>query len=330
MECANCGFENMPGQPFCLRCHSPLDLSRVDVRPPRARWGRSRGIRGKIATTGWWGRRIATRFSLPRLLPPTASLLVPGQPQIQEGRTDLGRWLFRVWVACLALTLLLAGYPVAQWTFDTAVAVHAASVSLWLGPRLGSRRPMRRVVAGLLLFAALRFGPYRGIEYASTGLVGVMHITHTGATAGFLRDGDRLLYRGRWLRDGPVARGDLVVARIRERRGRGYRVLEGWHVNRVSGTAGDWVELSDGEVRVNGEPLPEEIRPLGDLSALPDVAFRVPDQSVVVFPAFSTLTEPELRAGPTMVREAATVARKDVGKVLLRIRGLTLARNEAP
>lgn len=66
------------------------------------------------------------------------------------------------------------------------------------------------------------------------------------------RSGDRIAISRAMAWTGRISRGDFVVCKLR-RGGRDEHVMK-----RVIGVPGDSVEIKDGEVRVNGEPLNED------------------------------------------------------------------------
>ena len=125
MTCPHCGFENTEDRHLCFRCGQVLDLSGVDVIPPRLHRGRP-GNRAMEVWTLWWnrhhpGNRVVERVSA---LAVFLASVVPGLGHFLQGEVRLAGWLALLWLVS-ALGAMLADPPasfrpllVGAWLFQ--------------------------------------------------------------------------------------------------------------------------------------------------------------------------------------------------------------------
>jgi len=108
MTCPHCGFENTEDRQACFRCGQVLDLSGVEVVPPRLRRGRP-GNRAVEVWTVWWNRhRPAHRF-VERCSALTVYLasLLPGLGHLLQGEVRLAGGVALLWLVCAVGTMLV-------------------------------------------------------------------------------------------------------------------------------------------------------------------------------------------------------------------------------
>ena len=297
MQCINCGFENIPGMDVCVRCQSRLNLGDVAVVPPRASWVHSptrwrqvwyrfRLTLRKLAAA--WDAHWAGSWS-PDLPTAVVGSLIPGLGLVLKGAGILGWGLLLVWSALLLMTLGTIGtWAYGYWISGLAV-VHALGIAVALRPILFLERTGHRALLGVILFLLIRFGAYATVEWVGRGFYIPLPLNGLVANA-ILRNGDSVLYDGRWLRPDTFQRGDVVIFRLRggtfyAGRQVMYYIPNGWAVDRVVGVPGDRVEFIRGALRVNGEPAASYAHPLADLRRYGDVSLTLEPGQYAIFPS---------------------------------------------
>jgi len=282
MQCFNCGFHNMPGNAGCARCGANLALATtaIDVQPPRARgWQkrtaalRAAGARAvdPRAPGGLVARLLGQRreeelvieIALGAVLHPLVAFVarpwrvVPGLPQLLEGRTLIGLGLLLAWLGALVPAIAAARTVVGGIAAGVALAIHVASL-LECVP------------------AVVRSPVWRGLRMASAGALVIL-----------------LLWLPFWMvvfrslqplsmtaTQPPLERGDVVwyAAGTQPSRGERIVVLDQWTIGRVQAVAGQEVTVRGTELFVDGKPSPWQ--PLGEIPA-DGTRFRVPDGRVL-------------------------------------------------
>lgn len=260
MQCLNCGFENVPGLSACVRCQSMLDLSSLDIHPPRSRRRGSgpaesapqvvlaaRNFRMRTADAA---RRAFNR----RVLGPVLAGIIPGVLQLRAGRRRLGRFLLIAWIAAILLaTLVLCG----QWLGFVALillpTIHGISIGSAIAQHCQMTRFWRRFALGCGLTIALMVLVYRPIQLEISRHVQVIQIAHMPQPSRWLADGDVILCSDTNPQSRSLRAGEVVA----------YQMVYGVGIDRILGGPGDTLEVVEGKVLINGQELPEELGPLG-------------------------------------------------------------------
>ncbi len=330
MQCANCGFENLPGLAACARCMSTLCLDAFAVEPPRAGRGRlrTRGARwfhrwvgGMPDFRAWW-RQLRIVIPEPLDWRALAWSFIPGLGHLKTRRT-LGQLLLPAWLLLFACTLLTLGSTLSWWFLTAMIAVHALAVTTLFASNLAYERTVVRAVFGLLLFFSLQFLVYQpSVWFCSRFVVAVPIQMARGGEV--VQAGDGLLCEGAWLRPEQFARGDIVLYSIDDMYADGFIIRSGSNVDRVIGIPGDHVRRAEGVLTVNGEPVPPKMLPIGDLPALGPLDLPLGPGQYAIFTTVGRMTffgpaRPQL---PPYVARHLTVVNDDhiVGRVLYRIR----------
>jgi len=271
MQCASCGFENIPGIKQCARCHSVLNLNDIAIVPPRARrfgWG-----------TRWrrlWNR-ISSIFSISQISWPQwkpASLsyipweavtwsIVPGMGHIKYASKRIGWLIFLIWL-CLMITAFLAiGLPASWWCLSVAVAVHAAAILSFTRPLVEHNGLFVRMLFSILLFTCLRLFIYYPFEWIGGHFYVPLQV-YGLRDGNIIQNNDSIIYEGPWLRPDTFIRGDLVAYRIADMQIHHAYVREGLGLDRVVGIPGDHIQLKNDILLVNGKPAKNDEIPLGN------------------------------------------------------------------
>lgn len=297
MQCINCGFENIPGMDVCVHCQSRMVLGDVAVVPPRASWVHS--------PTRWRQAWYRSRLGLKRIADafrsrwvtnwstdvPDAVMgsVIPGLGLIRKGIGLLGWPLLIVWSAVLLATLASIGTLSYVFWISGLATIHAVGIVAAMRPLLRFEGVFWRAGFGVFCFLIVRFGAYGAVEWVGSGLYVPLPLQGVISTQ-VLRNGDGILYDGRWLRPDSFQRGDLVVFRIRgaDIRTGGtywYVIPDGLAVDRIVGVPGDRVELVNGSVLVNGEPAASYAYPLGSLRQYGNVSVTLGPVEYAIFPS---------------------------------------------
>lgn len=332
MQCINCGFENIPGMDICVHCQSRLILGDVAVVPPRASWVhsptrwrqvwyRSRLELRRVAEA--FGTRWVTNWSTD-VSDAIMGSLIPGLGLIRKGIGLLGWPLLIVWSAVLLATLASIGtLPYVFWVSGLAT-IHTLGMVAAMRPLLRFESTVWRAGFGVLCFLILRFGAYGSVEWVGSGLYVPLSLQGVVPTQVF-RNGDSILYDGRWLRPDSFRRGDLVVFRIRgvdDLTGGGYWfvVPEGLAVDRVVGVPGDRVDFVDGALRVNGEPAASFAYPLASLQRYGNVSVTLGPVEYAIFPSTVPFAiHGQVPVGPIIERLVHVSSDDILGRVIFRL-----------
>jgi signal peptidase I len=304
MQCVNCRFENLPGEPACGRCGSPLRLATavLDVHPPRAgRWGKRlrRSFvpqhRSAIRLWTWLDRAVQAvgrafragpevDMPLPRVV---TRLVVPGWAHLYCGRTVRGCFFLAVYLALLLPGLFYLGTDLGAILLGLAFSVHAASALSLLGLRRYGF--VRRLRAGIRFTLVLAVGLYLPAGWLLTR-VADPHVLQV--QAGPFQPDDVVLVN-RWAyvfsrpRPGDVvfyhSDGTGVFQSTRGPRLVYRRVREGDYIDRVLAGPGAQVAWEGGRLLVDGSPVPWQ--PLNQYSRPPDFRFTVPTDCYLILPS---------------------------------------------
>ncbi len=330
MECLNCGFENIPGTPTCVRCQSVLNVGEVGVIPRRAS---SLRLATRLLRAWYW---LATRLPnltahLPRWRPVTfepvpwlaviLTLVLPGLGHLQEGHRRFGRILLGLWLAFLLAAVVTLTGPWSIWCLMGAITVHAAALISLQAGNLAFERILVRLLFGLALFLGLQWLVYVPITGLLEHAVVPLHLTNF--TSGpVLSGGDGILYEGPWLRPANFTRGELVVYMIGPIHGPGFLLREGLGVDRVIGLPGEQVQFRDGVLLINGAPVDPPVTPLGAW-VLPVLDMTLGPHDYAIVPSQLRLILPHARDPvPSDTLRSLTVVPEDriLGRVLWRVR----------
>ena len=334
MECPNCSFQNTPGLGSCVRCQSVLDLGGVGFTPPRAsrsavvrlarEVSRSARMRLHDATDAL---AAALAAALARRVPrevPTSEVLasvIPGMGQVLAGRRGVGWTLFGTWALSLLLALLNLGSPAGLLLVFGAVGVHCTAVSLILSPVQAGMSTTARAAAGLVTWAILVGGLYWPLSLLGRQLFTTVYITGI-VQSPILRNDDVLIATGEWTGPKSFAPGDVIVYHIPRVTGSGVMVAEGLGVDRILAGPGDTMQVENGELTINGRPVPGEQRPLGQMAKLSDVSVTAGSGEYIVLPSLLPMaTHGHNAPVSAMISRVSRVNTSQiVGRVVCRIR----------
>lgn len=333
MQCVNCGFENIPGMERCVRCQGVLNFDEVAVAPPRATRFRWRSRWSRL----WNPLRINPAMlwsAIPRWWPATLDLyhipwesviwsVVPGLGHIRMGKRLTGWLLLAGWLVMIMLAVLTFGLEWFGWLVAGAVAIHAVAILSFLGTILADQGLFYRFMLGLLLFAALRWLVYGSVGWLSERFYVSVPIGVTMAE-GLINEGDVLLCQGPWLHSGGYRRGDLVVHRIPASPYMdGFMVREGTGLDRVVGLPGDHVQITNGQLLVNGQVPPPDELPLKANSGFPKLngfELRLGSGEYMIFPSWLKMEQPHYVNLQALVTHLSHVTGTNIlGNVVYRI-----------
>ncbi len=294
MECPNCTFQNSPGLPVCVRCQSRLDLSGVEIAPPRAsgvalvrsssrvafrvRVGFGECVRSVVGSAS----RL-TGFIVPVQLPLSVLLwsIIPGMGQSRCGQRLLGRTLMVCWAICVLLAGLFVGSGLGYFFGFGAIGVHCFGIGLLLAPTMTRSSVLARLVVGIGTWCVLVGVIYRP-ALLFTELLGVVTPIADIRPSAIVKDGDVLISTGAWTRPREFHRGEIVSYRIDGFSLPAVVVKQGAGIDRIVGLPGDLVEVRQGVISVNGRALPATAV-LGERLISPNFSVKAgPDEYIVV------------------------------------------------
>lgn len=318
MQCANCGFENLPGMEMCVRCQSSLRLGSVAVEPPRAsrywsvnRWRRTHNRLGDyLRETRWWPflKRVAAAG-------PSALIVLPGLDLIRHRHRLAGAGMIAGWLLCLVMMLVHGGHGAGQWWLGLAVLLHTFAIIYALrGARVqGLVTPM----LGLGVFLLLRVFVYSPAGVMLEQFYRGFPVNNIG-TGHEIENGDVLIYPGPRLADRPLQRGDLVIYRTKEFRGGHMVIPAGYGLDRVVGMPGEQVTIKNRELRVNGRKVPVGFAPLGGWVSLEGLSMTAGPDEYIIFPS-ALMMMGYVKFREEMMLHMSTVKRSElVGRVVFR------------
>lgn len=328
MECPNCQFQNVPGMRACARCQSTLDLSSVQIEPPRAGVRvlptsvRQASFRGGLALGNGLrraGRSIKVHPDLN--MGALARSVIPGWGHRRLGYRRFGWGATAAWLFLAFVAFFMQGGPGGWTAYFVLVGWHSFVVSLILANALRDASMRRRVVVGILAYALLN-----GLIYLPAGLLMrqfVVPFTAAGIASGpVLRNGDVVLRTGPWLGPGLLDRGDVVVYRfIRLQVGGHANAQGGFGIDRVLAVPGDEVSMGSEGVRVNGTLLAKDAGPLRPI-LLPTFTTTVPEGSYLILPSVLQIhLQGDQSLRDALIRSVCLVPASEIdGKVLCRTR----------
>ncbi len=288
MTCPHCGFENTEDRGVCFRCGQGLDLSDVEIVPPRLRRGAPGSPLAERAVR-WWNRRHAWRRNLSRCSPLAAFLasLVPGLGHALQGEARRGLGLALVWSLCVLL-VLIPELPAAwrwgylpEWLLRprlVPLTVHAWIMAEAYARRVGSagRRPgLPERVGATAVAVLLLVGPW-----ALGVLPGQRHYQVVASGVAFREAGidraDRLLVDRTGLDPARIPVGSLVLYLAPWSHAQGQmmgRVLAG------PGARVQWQQAT-GQLLLDGRAGFME-----GFERLPDTRFELTEGKILVLPA---------------------------------------------
>lgn len=296
-QCSNCQFQNMPGVIHCGRCGTSLMLRAavIDVHPPRAtRWAKlwrktftSRLVRSVRASSKaverQWG--VTPNMELPPL-GVLCRLLVPGWPQMFDGRPTLGRGLLLGYGVCLLVAVICFGSTLCSLLLGMAFACHGVSVydvARRSSPSAGDR--LFRVMLGCGLLAA---GIYLPAYSLATSFVNPIVIQ---ADRSPLRAGDVLLVNvAAYVRSAPRV-GEVVQYQMADASTLGRTpagiaamfVFRGPRLDRVLAGPGQVIVWDGERLTVDGQR--SFVLPLNPMGARQRLSVTVPPDSYFILPS---------------------------------------------
>ena len=271
MQCISCGFENVPGMSTCVRCQSPLDLSSVDVHPPRRGSGWASRAMNRLRAMAQ--RRHSLRPLIQPLLVPAYGRvmwsILPGLGQILYRQRWLGSGLLCAWLLAVAFSLLRAGTSSGALAFAATISIHSLAVGLAMAPLLTRTHLAKRLGIGVASFLVL-LAAYDLLRNQTGRFAQATEINNI-LPCPQLTNGDVLLHNSRSLR---FQSGELVV----------YRMPHGLGVDRINAVAGQRLSITAGALVIDGQPADQNVMPLGDIKNMRDVATieAGPDEVLIV------------------------------------------------
>jgi hypothetical protein len=293
MQCPNCHFENMPGNPACGRCGASLQLqaAAIAVHPPRAgawqkRWRQWFPWRKRMYTVQEFARHAVPRSAREAViggldlrhltLGLACRMLVPGWAQLHLGHRRRGFALLAIWATLLLTSIVCFGTVLSGWSFGFAVAVHAISISdLFIyTDDFDIRRRMEVSVLALVIVTA----GYWAVVRQVTHLIAVRTMVRA---VGPFAAGDVVLYRPVAGNRSSLRPGDLVFYDLPQLMV-GNILYTGESVDRIAAVGPCRVRWEEGQLWVDGQLTP--FAPL-NRTGMPDrVELAVPGDMVCVFP----------------------------------------------
>ncbi|CAG1004105.1 hypothetical protein PHYC_03115 [Phycisphaerales bacterium] len=329
MECPNCNFQNVPGLRACARCQSLLDFSSISIDPPRAAdVALPSSVRHAAARAG-----LSLRQSWAAFLGDTRSVfhpdvnwgaltrsVIPGWGHHRLGHRKFGWCIVGVWLALIALTLLLMGGPGGRPMYFLLVGWHGLIISLILARPLRDQPVLRRALLGLLVYALLNFGLYLPARWLITG--GFVPFTIIGiAERGVLREGDTVVHTGRWNRPDTFHPGEIIVYQVQPLSAPGAYIRAGVGIDRIIAGPGDAV-TSDGSVlSVNAAPIDPTRAPLGHLPPIGPFGVTLGPGEYFVLPSLFLIQGQQTRGFNELFVRVSIIRQEHItGKVLWRSR----------
>jgi signal peptidase I len=330
MQCPNCEMENMPGITTCVRCQSAMHGGVIAVVPIRASslrlttrllsaWYRLFG--SWQLNLDWLGRwRPITHEPIPwRAV--WLTLAAPGLGHLQIGHRLFGRLLLGGWCGAIVLTLAAIATSWSPWCFMMMVVLHALAFASLLAANLGFESWLVRALFGTMLYVSLNYLVYNPIAALSTHIVEPVYVPEIQPNP-VISAGDGLLCQGNWVPSTALQRGDLVFYEIPAMSGNGWYIRAGFGIDRIVGLPGDLVEMNDGELRVNGAPVPDPLRPLGAIPTIKLYRHTVRDDQVLIIPSVLQLMRGhEVGLRPEFLDSLVLVEQERIrGRIVWRVR----------
>lgn len=296
MQCPSCHFENLPGGEACARCASPLRPSPGAIEPPRASRFRvvtqARRVRYQLRNLA--PDLSAWRARLDALLPEQlhwralAWSIIPGLGHLRTARPRLGWTLLLTWLVCLAASIVTVATGW-NWLFFTAmVATHTVAILAVFAANLAFERYIWRALFGMAVFFCVQLLLYTPVTWFGTRFLLPVSFHDLAEGSRVISPRDGLLVTGAWLRPDSFERGDIVIYQVRSVSGNGYIIQPGLGIDRVVGLPHDRVQIHQGEVLVNGAPLPAA-QPLGSIPLAGGFDVRLGPHQYAVFPTLLRL-----------------------------------------
>lgn len=331
MQCANCGFYNMPGSAACGRCSTSLGLATATlaVSPPRAS-ARTKRLRRVFPVRRVYHRvsdgllserfREATARHLPSV-PPGPLLVrsvIPGWTHFYLKQPVRGHLFLWGWMFCLLMSLVLTGGTAGAIWFGLAFSVHASAISDWVMQTFADAGVRDRMVRGLAISAVLWVAVYWPVAY---GIGRIAQPQTIDVAMPPFAVGDVVIVN----HEAAPRVGSVVMFQVPDRTidagrigGEHYRfIYTGDAIDRILAGPGDRVAFADGRLTVNGQPA--RWLPLNPLPAGKSVSFTVPPQHYLILPSGAVDLSRRLNASANSWKELGVIPAESIdGRVLFR------------
>lgn len=334
MQCPSCEFNNIPGSRACARCRSRLDLSSVDVLPPRAGdhaiplsmrrvgWRVRAAIENELAeNTERFHRLLGSHITATTL----ARGIIPGWGQRAQGQRTLGWIATGVWAILVLAAVYLRGGPGGWPAYFMLVGFHGFTLSLLMTRMLRDLSFVPRVLVGLASWVLLNALIYIPAGWVMSRLV-VPIPTHALADGRGIRSGEVVMRQGPWLREVPYQRGDVVAYSTEYARGRAVYGTEGLLIDRIIAVPGDAIRTGPTEILVNGVALKRQDElPLREVR-FPKAEFIVGENEYLIIPSMGRyyINGRDAQGAPQVLANMSNMMRVPatsvVGKVVFRTR----------
>jgi hypothetical protein len=264
MRCARCEFENIPGQPRCIRCGSILEAGSavIDIYPPRmAAWRKPfRAVTRRLRSRRLMPRlpaAVQRRFeqAAPDSLIGLLLNVVPGLPYLLKGRLREVWLLLLLWLVLLGASLFFYHSQAGLLLIGLTIGVHA-----WIAVRYrlikevkGFTERVALLVIVILLLALL----YWAVPHVAIPGFGGAYTSLT-IPALNVSPGDYFLVRRVPDTEEPLPRGALVVIEPRTVQNyRGSQRLDQGQamIGQIAGLPGETVRIQGDAYVIDGQRL---------------------------------------------------------------------------
>ncbi len=334
MQCVSCGFENLPGQPTCVRCRSVLDVQDVAVVPGRASALRltnrllrlwypfERRVPTFVELWCWLRTRLRIRVLEPVHVPAVLRSVVPGWGHWWLGRRHTARLLLTAWLACLVLAAWMIATDVCPWLIYAAVLVHAVTVVSLFASNLCWERLPWRALFGATTFVALYCALYLPVLWLGGRFVRPVPL-HGIQAGGPVEEGDGILVLGPWFKPESFAGGELVFYTLPAIGTGAYQVQAGYGLDRILAVPGQHVRVDGTQIEIDGQPLPAGAVPLTNVE-LPAYQRRLGRDEYFVVPSQLILRWDQPTRGLTALLDGLLVVRHEqiIGRAAWRVHPL--------
>ncbi len=253
MRCPKCHWENPENQINCLNCGEKL-LEEFSLYPPRAKEKlKFKDQKRRLRKTKINLKRLSLSFNFNFLIY-FFGLFIPGLTHILMGKKRSGLNLILVFFSLLLLFLITLRHPVSNYLLFFAIILIFYSnfttiLEYFKRNDYNITIPLR--IGVLLISLSFLFFSYLFLLFALNCYYIRVKIPDDRLTPVFER-GDLVLVNKRAYKNELPKRGDIVAAKIY-----GYTTIE-----KILGLPGELVEIKDGVIYINNEPLKEENYPL--------------------------------------------------------------------
>jgi signal peptidase I len=332
MRCPSCGEENKPDRPFCAVCAAELIRgAAAEIQPPRAAQSNARRMkRAKGALRSAWSHSTETITqvtpSREQVFPPLKQALfallalAPGLAHLLRGMQRTGIRLMAGFAAAFLVNQLLIGSVVGDLAGLACYGIMGASFLDFV--RLDVRTKQRNPIAPSQIFLTL--AAVLGMMALIPAVLGLVWARATltqpivqlappgdGEVPQVIFDiNDQLLFNRHAYSRAQPERGDIVLATVDDT----------LSVQRILAVPGDTLTQEEGQLFLNGAPLPAAayplqpptpVEPVGTRLAFPAWSQKIPKGQYAVW-GIAHLQEYNARADAAANVSPALISKSDI------------------